>query len=260
MSFGRALTRSRPGAVPRRGRRSARRRVRLSPSRLPIVLAVIVGLGLALAGAWLWVRDSSLVAVERVSVTGETGPDAGAIRSALVAAARSMTTLDVQMSQLHNAVSPFPEVKGLRVSSQFPHGMRIRVIEELPVAVVQVDGRQVAVGSDGALLHDVSGATLPLIPLGVPPGGPRLTEPSALQAVSLLGAAPYQMLPRVSQVTMVPGHGLVAQLRGGPSIYFGDGSRLHAKWLAATEVLADPGSVGASYIDVSDPMRPAAGN
>jgi hypothetical protein len=39
----------------------------------------------------------------------------------------------------------------------------------------------------------------------------------------------------------------------------GDTRRLAAKWRAVVAVLADPGSVGASYIDVTDPGRPAAG-
>jgi hypothetical protein len=51
----------------------------------------------------------------------------------------------------------------------------------------------------------------------------------------------------------------VAQLRNGPSIYFGDPSRLEAKWASATLVLADSGSNGAVYIDVTDPNRPVAG-
>ncbi len=223
------------------------------------MLAVALGLGVLLIGGWLWLRDSSLVAVERVTVTGADGPEAGAIRSALVAAAHSMTTLDVGLGQLRNAVSPFPEVKDLQVSTQFPHGLRIRVIEQLPVAAVMVGGRRLAVASDGTLLHVPAGASLPLILLTVPPGGSKLTEPSAVQAIALLAAAPYRVLAKLSQVTTAPGHGLVAQLRGGPSIYFGAASDLQAKWISATEVLADPGSAGASYIDVTDPMRPAAG-
>jgi cell division protein FtsQ len=156
-------------------------------------------------------------------------------------------------------VSPFPVVEDLRVSTQFPHGMRIRVIERLPVAVVSVGGRRIAVASDGTLLHDFAGAsTLPVVPLTVPPGGPRLINP-ALQAINLLAAAPAQLLPRIGQVTTVQGHGLVAQIRGGPSIYFGLAADARAKWIAATEVLADPGSAGATYIDVTDPVRPAAG-
>jgi cell division protein FtsQ len=221
------------------------------------VLAAVAGV---LAAAWLWVRDSSLVAVDRVSVSGQSGPDAAAIRSALISAARSMTTLDVQMSRLRTAVSPFPEVKDVRVATEFPHGMRIRVIEQLPVAVVEVDGRRVAVAGDGTILHNfATSASLPSIQLSVPPGGPRVTEPNAMKAVTLLAAAPYRMLAKISQVETVAPHGLVAQLRDGPSVYFGDTSQLGAKWTAAVEVLADPGSAGASYIDVSDPARPAAG-
>jgi cell division protein FtsQ len=220
-------------------------------------VAVVIG-GLLLGG-WLWLRDSSLVAVTRVTVSGESGPDAAAIRTALIGAAHGMTTLDVSTSQLRTAVSPFPVVEDLRVSTQFPHGMRIRVIERLPVAVVSVAGRNVAVANDGTLLHELAGgSTLPVVPLTVPPGGPRLIDP-ALQAIKLLAAAPAPFLARISQVTTVAGHGLVAQVRGGPSIYFGLATDARAKWIAATEVLADPGSAGAAYIDVTDPVRPAAG-
>ena len=75
----------------------------------------------------------------------------------------------------------------------------------------------------------------------------------------MLGSAPYAMLARVSQVTSVAGRGLVAAVRGGPQIVFGDASVPAAKWAAAAAVLADPGSAGAQYIDVTDPARPAAG-
>jgi cell division protein FtsQ len=223
------------------------------------VLVAIFGVLLALAGAWLWVRDSPLVAVNRVAVTGESGPDAGQIRSALIASARNMTTLDVRVDQLRTAVAPYPVVKGVEVTTQFPHGMRIHVIEQDAVAVVVVAGRRTAVAGDGTLLHDVvAPATLPQIPLRVPPGGTQLTGAS-LDEVQLLAAAPPRLLDRVSQATSVIVHGLVAQVRNGPSIYFGDASRLSAKWTAASAVLADSKSAGAVYIDVTDPQRPAAG-
>jgi hypothetical protein len=62
-------------------------------------------------------------------------------------------------------------------------------------------------------------------------------------------------------VTTIAQHGLVAQLQNGPAVYFGDAADLDAKWTAATRVLGDPnqGAAGASYIDVTDPERPAAG-
>jgi cell division protein FtsQ len=223
------------------------------------VLAVALGIVLLAVGGWLWLRDSSLVAVNRVTVTGESGPDAGQIRSALTAAARNMTTLDVQMNQLRTAVEPYPVVKDLSVSTQFPHGMRIRVIEQVPVAVVVAGAHRIAVAGDGTLLHDViPSASLPTIALTIVPGGTRLTG-SARAEARLVAAAPYQLLARIGQVSDSSSHGLIVQLRSGPSLYFGSAGQLSAKWAAAVAVLSDPGSVGAPYIDVTDPGRPAPG-
>jgi cell division protein FtsQ len=234
-------------------------RARLRRPRLRAIVCLLIA-ALALGGGWLWVRDSSLVAVTKVSITGATGPDSAQIRAALSSAARTMTTLDVHIDQLRNAVAPFPVVKDVQVAAHFPHAMRIRVIEQQPVASVVVDGHEIAVAGDGTLLHDVAApASLPQIPLRVPPGGRRLTDHDALGAVAVLSAAPYPWLGRISQVITVASHGLVAQIRGGPSIYFGDDTHLTAKWTAAAAVLADPGSAGALYIDVTYPQRPAAG-
>jgi cell division protein FtsQ len=151
-------------------------------------------------------------------------------------------------------------VRDIHVTTQFPHGMRIRVVEEIPVAVVMVNGRAVPVAADGVLLHDAGAIpSLPVLELGAPPGGPRLTEPDARSGVALLAAAPYAVLAKISQVSRDGVHGFTAQLRGGPAIYFGDSSDVAAKWRAALDVLADPGSRGATYIDVTEPRRPAAG-
>jgi cell division protein FtsQ len=233
----------------------AKGRVRL---RVKLVLAGVATLAV-LAGAWVWLRDSSFVAVKRVTVTGVSGPDAARIRSLLVLSARNMTTLDVRIGQLRTAVAPYPMVKDLKVSTQFPHGMRIHVIEDRPVGVIVAGGESIAASSDGTLLHDAPTTSLPEIPLPSFPGGPRVTNGSALDALALLAAAPARLEPRISQVTMSPPHGLVVALRSGPSVYFGDATDLDAKWTAATDVLAAPTSAGASYIDVTDPARPVAG-
>lgn len=233
----------------------AKGRVRL---RVWLILGAVGAVAL-LGGAWMWLRDSSLVAVERVTVTGVAGPDAGQISSALDTAARNMTTLDVNLSQLRTAVAPYPVVKDLRVSTQFPHGMRIRVIELLPVGALAAGGETVVASADGTLLHDVPAGSLPTVPVTVFPGGSRVTDQNALNALALLADAPPRLEARISQATTSPPHGLVVQLRSGPSIYFGSAEDLVAKWAAAAAVLAAPGSADASYIDVSDPARPAAG-
>jgi cell division protein FtsQ len=232
----------------------------LGSRRLRLSLLGIAVACLVLGGAWLWFRDSPLVSVGKVTITGESGPDAAAIRTALMASARSMTTLDVQTRRLYAAVSAYPVVQALRVTTQFPHGMRIRVIEQLPVAAIVVAGRRIAVAPDGAILHDLTApASLPTIDLSVPPGGPRLTQPQALESLAVARTAPRPVRARIQTISLLPGRGLVARLRSGPAVYLGDGSELRAKWSSAVAVLADPGSAGASYIDVTDPRRPAAG-
>jgi len=228
------------------------------PMRLRVAVALVAVLAL-LGGLWLWVRDSPLVAVQKVSITGVSGPNADQIRAVLTRAARNMTTLDVRTGQLRMAVAPYPVVDDIKVSTQFPHGLRIRVVEQLPVAALEAGGRTIAAAGDGTVLHDVPTGSLPLVAVPVLPGGSQVTERPALQALAMLSLTPRRMLARITHVTTQPSHGLVVELRSGPSIYFGDGSALAAKWVAATEVLADPGSAGASYIDVTDPARPAAG-
>jgi cell division protein FtsQ len=244
----------------RRRLRLRRRRRRLPPrARLAIaVLVVLIGL---LAGGWLWLRDSSLVSIERVTVTGATSADAGEIASALTAAARRMTTLDVDQRTLRRAVSRYPVVAALRVTTHFPHRVQIRVIERVPLGTVALNGRQTDVAADGTLLPDIPlGTALPALSAGAASSrGGRLAGAGALEEVALLAAAPYPVIARLSQVTLDPRHGLSAQVRGGPVLYFGDAGELSAKWTAASEVLADPSSAGAAYIDVSDPHRPAAG-
>jgi cell division protein FtsQ len=225
----------------------------------PRVVAAVVLLVLLLGGAYLWLRDSSLVAVKTVRISGNAGPDQTQIARALRAAARGMTTLDVDVGGLRTAVAPYPVVKDVQVSTNFPHGLRIHVVEQIPVAALVADGHAVAVSGDGTLLRDVSTGGLPTIPVHVPPGGTQLSDATARQAVAVLSAAPYAILSHISQVSQVSGHGVVAQLRSGPAVVFGTATQLPAKWSAAAAVLADSGSAGAGYVDVTDPARPAAG-
>jgi cell division protein FtsQ len=234
---------------------TVKRRVGL---RVKVAIAVLATVAL-LGGAWLWLRDSPLVAVRKVSITGVYGPDAGQIRSALRLAALNMSTLDVRQNELRVAVAPYPIVKHLRVSTQFPHGMRIDVVEQLPLGALVAGGQAVAASGDGTLLRDSPTASLPTIPVPALPGGSQVTNGGALEALALLAAAPSRLLSRISQVSGSSVHGLVAQLRSGPSIYFGDDTDLDAKWVSATDVLADPSSAGASYIDVNDSAHPVAG-
>ena len=212
-------------------------------------LPAAVGVLLVLVALLLWLRDSSLVGVERVAVTGASGPDAPKIEAALRAAARDMTTLHVRKDDLEQAVEEFPTVGRLEVDRDFPDGLRIEVVERSPVAVVREGSERVPVTAGGSELR---GAT-------APDDLPVIEEDEHTDRVlALLAAAPVPLLRRAERAGMGP-KGLTVRMADGPVVYFGGADDLEAKWAAAARVLADPTAEGASYVDVRVPERTAAG-
>jgi cell division protein FtsQ len=212
----------------------------------------------ALAAGYVgWFRDSSFVQVEEVTVTGLTTRDAPRVRAAIAMAARDMTTLHVRVDELERAVRGYPAVRELRVQADFPNALSVRVIEHRPVALL-VPGR-VPVAADGTVLRGVPvERRLPTVAAGGALAGDRVAA-GARALVLVAAAAPAALRGRVERVRRDRARGLVADVRDGPEIVFGDAGALPAKWLAAARVLADPGAAGASYVDVRLPERPVAG-
>ncbi len=223
------------------------------------VLGAIAAVAALLGAGWLWFRDSSFVTVERVEVIGLSSSEAPAVRRALEASARGMTTLHVDRGALEEAVSQYPSVAGLRVQADFPHTLSIEVTEREPIAAVDLAGDVVPVGAGGRLMRGVAPTRkLPVLhATRLAPGG-RLTDPKALAAVNVLAAAPELLRRRVSRIWSGP-KGLSLDMRSGPQLFFGSQQRADAKWMAVARVLADPSAQGAVYLDVRVPERVAAG-
>ena len=220
-----------------------------------VLLALVV-----LAGGWLLLRDSSFVAVQKVQVSGVHGPQAAAIDAALVQAAHRMSTLDVNSAALRAAVAPFHLVREVRAVASFPHALRIEVVEALPVATLLAGGVRTAVAADGVVLGPVLiSGSLPTLNVAFEPApGARVSGTALLESLTLLGAAPAPLAGLITSVA--PGaRGLTVGMRNGLTIYFGNASRPHAKWLSLVRVLAYASSAGAAYDDVRLPSRPAAG-
>jgi hypothetical protein len=91
------------------------------------------------------------------------------------------------------------------------------------------------------------------------PGKGHLPDGPARERVFVAAAAPPLLLPRVQSISIQHGRGVVAQLDNGPVIIFGRPVELGRKWMAATAVLAQHSSQGATFIDVRMPERPVAG-
>jgi cell division protein FtsQ len=231
------------------------RRIAAHPRLLgaPLLAVAVV------VGAFLLVRDSSLVQVERVTVVGASGPEAPRVRAALIEAGRTMTTLHVRRGALRDAVGSFPTVRDVRVDRDFLHGLKIIVVGRPAVAALSANGDRVAVAADGTLLRGARiPGDVPVVKLAAPPAGARLADPRAVRALALVAAAPPAMRAHLARAFLGE-QGLEADVRHGPSIILGDARRLRAKWIAAARVLGDPDARGARYVDVRVPERAVAG-
>lgn len=229
--------------------------------RLRIALLVLLISTPLLAGGWLWLRQSSLVSVQHVHVSGAHGSDARAIDAALSSAARRMSTLEVHTAALRAAVAAYPVVRDVQVTPHFPHGLSIHVVEQPPVAALSAAGVRTAVAADGVVLGpaQLSGASLPsLAGTTALAAGEHVHDGTLLGALNVLGAAPAPFAKQVVRA-YAGSKGLTLVMHSSLLVYFGDATRAHAKWLALAAVLAEEGSAGASYVDVRQPERPAAG-
>jgi cell division protein FtsQ len=222
------------------------------------ILAGVLVAGCALAGGWLWVRDSSLVAVRDVRVLGLASAEGPQISSALRTAALDMTTLHVRKDALLAAVSQYASIKGLDVETDLPHKLSIRVRERAPVAAIQSGGATVAASGDGLVLRGMRAQGLPTLRARSAPAGARVTDRETLAALGVAGVAPRELRARIESLRSGP-RGLTLDLRNGPDLVFGSGADAARKWMAAVRVLADPSSAGATYLDLRVPERVAAG-
>jgi cell division protein FtsQ len=239
-------------------RAAAMPRVRGLP-RLPRAAVWALALIALLVAGLMWLRDSSLVGVQRVTVVGLSGPETARVTAQLQDAARDMTTLHVRGDQLRSVVEPYPVVKDLRVAADFPHGLKITIVENTPVAAIVVDGAKTPVSGDGQIIRGADQRELPIVPMRVAPGGDHVTDRTARAAIAALAAAPAALRTRVQRASTTREGGLTMVLRSGPELRFGGGDRLAAKWAAAAAVLANTDAAGATYLDLRYPERPAAG-
>ncbi len=217
-------------------------------------LLAVVGLALG----WLWFRDSSFARVEHVTVTGSGSSEQAQVRQALETAAAGTSTLRVDAKALDAAVEPFSSVARLRIRPDFPHELRIEVIEHEPVATVAAGGSNVPATGGGLVLDGVRAGDLPVVASRTPIADGRVQDRKALAALTVAAAAPPELRAR-SERLYYGQDGMTLDLRNGPELIFGSAGDARSKWLAAARVLAEPSSAGATYLDLRVPKLVAAG-
>lgn len=224
----------------------------------PIFLCV---LAVVAAVLFLWLRSSSVFAVEEVTAPATHHVTERQIAQA-VAASRGVSLLKVSTGTIEKSLAGLPYVRSIHVYRKFPHGLEIRMEEYEPIARVQTaDGNSWLVSDDGRLLEKMAHVSSPL-PLIVAAtqfqaraGGniPQLVL-AAIPVVSLLQAPEVSSkLPAVDHVTVSSGGDIVVHLQGGTELRLGGASDLKRKISLATYIIQKNLSLGKTleYVDAS---------
>jgi cell division protein FtsQ len=245
-----------------------RRRVdvlRLAPSGR----SLLAGLALLLLAGGLYglARETSMFAVEAVRVEGASPAVAAQVQRELRRyKGRSLVSLSA--SSVEQRLAGLPAVRSATMDRAFPHTLRIRVLPELPVAVLRRGVDSFLVSARGRVIAPVPRGTQQALPriwlpsntnieLGSLLGG----EDGGLAARSLAAFVGSGFPDRVTFVRALDGQ-ITLGLRGGLEIRLGAPVDLRLKIAIADGIvpaLARPSAGGPTYLDVAVPERPVAG-
>ena len=238
--------------------------LRLAPSGR----SLLVGAALILVAAGMYgiARETSLFAVDAIRVRGASPALAAEVQRELHRYdGRSLVSLDA--ASVENRVAGLPAVRAATVDRAFPHTLVVRVVPELPVAVLRR-------GADSFLVSP-RGRVIAPVPRGTHRDLPRIWLPTSteLQLGSFLGGEDGGLaarslaafvgsgFPGVTFVRALDGQ-ITLGLRGGLEIHLGAPVDLRLKIAIAHGIvpgLALPAAGGPDYLDISVPERPVAG-
>lgn len=254
-------------------RDAGRRRLK----RLGVALGVVaVLLGLAFA------TRTSLLDVDHVTVRGADGERAEEVREA-AAVPRGEPLIDVDRDAVAARVEDLAWVESARVERSWPSTVRVEVAERVPVALVQVSERRVALvdgegwvisveaGTADGTAGEPTGETGPAPdassdgPAAIPDGtvvvtgvdervvAGELLGAEVRDALSVATAAAERMPDAFTSISTE----LDAELAAGGTVRFGSTEDLPEKITAVKTVLSDVDTSCMAVLDVRVPGSPA---
>jgi cell division protein FtsQ len=226
-------------------------------------VGVVVGV---LSLGYLAARSTSIFALQSVAVSGARGAAEADVRAAL----RPLdgdSLVNVDTDTVERQLSALPSVRAAQVDRAFPHGLRVVVIPERPVAVLRSGRAAWVLAGSGRVIRNTDSNTnrrLPRIWLAagaVFEPGATLAIPTASKALRAIASLPARFPVQV-RTARATGDSVVLALSIGMEVRLGSADDLDAKLAAAAAVLRGL-SVSEraefDYLDVSLPERPVAG-
>ncbi len=238
-------------------------RLRFPLGRTLVGVGVVVGV---LSLGYLAARSTSIFALQSVAVSGARGAAEADVRAALRPLdGESLVTVDTDT--VERQLSALPSVRAAQVDRAFPHGLRVVVIPERPVAVLRSGRAAWVLAGSGRVIRNTDSNTnrrLPRIWLAagaVFDPGATLAIPTASKALRAIASLPARFPVQV-RTARATGDSVVLALSIGMEVRLGSADDLGAKLAAAAAVLRGL-SVSEraefDYLDVSLPERPVAG-
>jgi hypothetical protein len=239
--------------------------LRFAPSgRSFVVGGALVAIALGLYGL---ARETSMFAVDRIWVEGASPALTAEVQRELRRYdGHSLVSLDASAVEQH--VDGLPAVRRSVVDRSFPHTLRVRIVPEIPVAVLRRGADSWLVSARGRVIAQVAGGTrseLPRIWLpartDLEPGSLLGGDSGGLAARSLAAFVGSGFTSRITFVRALDGQ-ITLGLRGGLEIGLGAPVDLRLKIAIAhaivpTLALASQG--GPDFLYMAVPERPVAG-
>jgi cell division septal protein FtsQ len=235
----------------------------------PSSRSLLIGGALVLVAVGLYglARETSMFAVGAIRIEGATPTVAADVRRELQRyEGKSLVTVDATAVGQH--VDGLPSVRASVVDRSFPHTLRIRVVPEVPVAVLRRGADSFLVSARGRVIAPVAlGTHHPLPRIWLPPrteldlGSLLGGEAGGLAARSLAAFVGSGLTTRITFVRALNGQ-ITLGLRGGLEIRLGEPVDLRLKIAIAHGILprlALPAQGGPDYLDIAVPERPVAG-
>lgn len=210
-------------------RRATRRRLLRRTGWTVVALAPLA------AGCWL-LLGSQLLALEKVSITGTERVTTAQVRG-VVDVAEGMPLARVDTSEIVARLQRLPPVASASVERNWPHELRITIVERVVVAAQRQGSSWV--------LRDYSGAAVATV-RAVPPGAVPMTSPnqvSTTAALTVLRSLPPALKSKLGSLQATSAEQVTLVLKDGRRVLWGGASDNAVKASAVLVLLKMPGTV-----------------
>ena len=211
------------------------------------VVASVLLLAAVVGGIWM-VWFSSVLAVERVDVTGETTlTDADVLAAARVPVGDPLARVDI--AEIASRVRALAVVRTVDVTREWPHAVKISLTERTPIAVVDIAGELKGLDSEGVVFRSYARQ---------PPDLPRIqtssetTQDALREGAAVVAALPGTIAQRVDHLQVDTIDEITLVLRDGREVVWGSSEDSDVKAEVLAALLRQKGHT----FDVSAPGQP----